>query len=177
MIWAKALANKCHQESSLQSNQYARKSSSTEESVLSKRLCLDLQRISGIEGLLFDYDATSFYDCILPDFASYASRRLGIHPSDCSFIPNLLNNLKHHIVVEGKPTKNFFSHLHPYPTYVSGQGTVWTPFLWTAIDGILHAMTNNQPGLAFMSPDKVTYATNTILAYVDDTTGGVNTLG
>ena len=65
-IWAKSLSSKCMNEDSLQNNQYARKMSSTEESVLNKQIWLDLQRISGEEGVLFDYDATSCYDRILP---------------------------------------------------------------------------------------------------------------
>lgn len=177
-VWAKALANKCHLESSLQSNQYARKSSSTVEIILNKNIWLDLQRISGTEGIIFDYDATSCYDRILLQFAAYASRRLGFHPTDCSFIPKLLNSLKHHIIIDGTTTTTFFSHLHPYPIYGTGQGTGWSPILWTAVDDIiLNVMNQHQPGLAFMSPNKETFTTNTILPYADDTTGGVNMLG
>lgn len=178
IIWAKSMSNKCHNEQSLQKNQYARKQSSTQESILNKRVWLDLQRLSGTEGMLFDYDATACYDRILPNFASYASRRLGLHPSDCVFIPKLLHSLKHHVVIDGLPTKSFFSHLQPHPTYGSGQGTGWSPFLWTAIDDIiLTAMGKTHPGLSFLSPDGKTRTTNTILAYVDDTIGGVNVLG
>lgn len=82
------------------------------------------------------------------------------------------------MVIDGIPTKNSFSNLHPYPVYGSGKGTRCSPFLLLEIeDIILTAMVDNEPALAFLAPDQKTFTTNTILAYVDDTTGDINHLG
>ena len=86
--------------------------------------------------------------------------------------------MKHHLIIDGERTENFFSYNQPLPVYVSGQGAGWFPFLWTAVDDVIFkTMKKHPPGMSFLSPDGKTSVTHTILAFVDDTSGGVNCLG
>ena len=128
---------KCHEEKSLQENQFARKQTTAIESVMQKTMSIDLQRVSGQEAVLVDYDATSCYDRVLPSFAEFACRRLGLHPGDSSFLPKLLSSLRHHILIDGNRTEGFFPHQDPLPVYGTGQGAGWYPFLWTSVDDII----------------------------------------
>ena len=149
-IWASCLSSKFSGEEFLQSNRYDRKQPPCEESILNKNFWFDLQRIYGTETVIFDYDVKSCYDRIVPTSAAYVSQRLGLHPIKCSFIAFLLKSMRHHLVIGGKPTNNFFSYIHPYPLFGSGQGAGWSPFLWTSIDDIiLQAMAQHHPGLSF----------------------------
>merc|ERR1712045_819075 len=108
----------------------------------------------GEEAVTVDYDATSCYDRILPSFAAFASKRLGLHQGDCSFIPKLLESMERHLIIDGHCSEAFFSHLDPLPVYGTGQGTGWSPFIWTSVDDILlKAMTKKHPGMSFISPD------------------------
>lgn len=57
-IWARNLSSKCNDEKTLQPNQYAKKISSSEESILNKQMWLYLQILSVKEGVLFYYEAS-----------------------------------------------------------------------------------------------------------------------
>lgn len=86
--------------------------------------------------------------------------------------------MKHHLIVDGERTEKFFSHNQRLHVYGSGQGAGWSPFLWTSVDDvILKTMMQHHPGMSFLSPDGKTSVTHTILAFLDDTSGGVNSLG
>ena len=58
-VWGKRLNQKCHEEQSLQNNQFARKETIGVDRILQKVIKIDLQKVSGGEEVLVDYDATS----------------------------------------------------------------------------------------------------------------------
>ena len=125
-----------------------------------------------------EYDATSCYDRIIPNFSAYDSQRLGLHEGDCSFVTRLLHSLQNKLVIGGKITESFFSDYEPFSVYGSSQGECLPPFVWTSIDDIiLKTMKRHNQGMNYISPYNTISVMNTILYIVDDTNWVENTLG
>ena len=100
-----------------------------QNSVLNKRLSYDLQLVLREEDFQYDNDAMSCYDRIVDDVAVLACMRMGLRKKVGGFLKKVLNHFRHHIVIGGEPSTEFFKNEVNNRLHGTGQGTGWSPII------------------------------------------------
>ena len=177
-IWAKNLGRQIHTDGTLDEAQYARIKQVPQFSVLNKRISNELQHVLREESFQADNDALSCYDRIIDDVAGIAAMRLGLSRQAARYMKKVLTNMKHKILVGGRPSELEFTSSLQKRLHGTGQGTGWSPVLWSVVnDVIITLMREHQPGQVFVSPNGNEVAKQAADAYVDDSNLAVNQRG
>ena len=162
----------------LKDSQNARTGRVTQSSILGHRVALDTIFVHGEECIIIENDAVNCFDRIIPLIAAIAFIQMGLAIGMAKFYLFFLEKARHHVIVDGKPSEEYYAHSPTTPIMGSGQGTGWAGPSWFAVSDIIFtALNDNQPGLYLMSPDRKTTDFRTAEASVDDTRQGVNSAG
>ena len=177
-IWARGLGDRITEDNSLNESQYARKGQIALNNVLNKRISYDLQHTLRMESFQADNDAVSCYDRIVVNIAAIASMRIGLGKEAARFLVRTLRGFNHIILLEGVPSMKSFCDSLQKRVHGTGQGTGWSPVIWSAVDDIIISLMEKfQPGQVFDSPDGRIRAVQMLDAFVDDSNLSVNQLG
>ena len=177
-VWAKGLGDKITEEKLLNESQYARRGQVAQNNVLNKRLSYDLQHTLRMESFQADNDAVSCYDRIVVNIAAIATMRLGLGGEAAKFLVKTLREFRHKIMLGGVPSMKMFCDSLQKRMHGTGQGTGWSPVIWSAVDDIIISLMERcQPGQIFDSPDGRLRAVQMLDAYVDDSNLSVNQMG
>ena len=177
-VWARDLGNKVHKEETLNRAQYARKQQVPQNSVLNKRVSYDLQLVMREESFQSDNDARNCYDRIVDDIAVLSCMRMGLSKEAGVFLKKVLTHFRHHIVLGGEPSTEFFENEITRRLHGTGQGTGWSPMISSAVcDVIITLVEKHYPGQLFISPDGEIRASQHADAFVDDCNLSVNKTG
>ena len=150
----------------------------TQSSILSHRIAMDTLFVNGEDCVIIENDAVNCFDRIIPVIAALAFYRLGLPSFIIGFFLSFLEAARHHIIVNGKPSKQSYANSENTPIMGSGQGTGWAGPAWFAVaDIILTCLTSNQPGMYLKSPNGLIVDFRAAEANVDDARQGINSAG
>lgn len=97
--WAKELKSEVDNNNQMSSHQYARKEATTMDNLWSRQLSFDYHRSTGIPFCHVDFDARNFYDTVIPEVASLASIRMGMHPKNAKWLIHMLQSFRHRLII------------------------------------------------------------------------------
>ena len=123
-VWAKALTKNVSDSGQLSEAQYARRGQIAQMSVLNKRLSYYLQLILREEAFQADNDAMNCYDRIIDNIAVIASLRMGLSSKGGEFLKRQLTAFQHKILLNGKPSKEYFCNSLRRRIHGTGRGQV-----------------------------------------------------
>ena len=159
----------------LNNQQNALKGKVVQSSILSHRIAMDIMFLNAESCMIIENDAVNCYDRILLGVAALAMKRAGVPARMIRFFLNLLQKARHHVMMGGTPSRDFYSHSSLTPIMGSGQGTGWSPPIWFLIaDIILSALDENQPGLLLKSPTGEIQDRRSGEMNTDDSRQGIN---
>ena len=122
-----------------------------------------------LESIFQENDAVNCYNRIIPAMTCALTRRLGANKQMTSYQTKILENFEHHIRVMTGPSERYFTYKQDYPIYGTGQGTGWSPMIWTAFnDVIINAMATNCIKIKYNNPDNTITSEQNADAFVDD---------
>lgn len=178
IVWAKGLGDRIENDGTLNGSQYARRGQVAQTSILNKRMSYDLQYVMRMPSFQADNDAVNCYDRIVVNIAAIAAMRMGLGEEAAKFLVKTLRKFKHSIRLGGKPSEREFCDSLRKRIHGTGQGTGWSPVLWSVVDDvIITLMEKFQPGQIFSSPDGKLNAVQMLDAFVDDSNLSVNQKG
>ena len=85
----------------------------------------------------------SCYYRIVDDIAVLECVRIGLSKEAGRFLKNVLVHFKHHIVLGGEPSKEFFCNEAKKRIHGTGQGTSWSPIIWSTVCDIIISLVEN----------------------------------
>ena len=176
VVWAKNLMR--HARPLLNSSQNAVAGKVPQSSVLSHKLALSTMLITGESSVIIANDATNCYDRILLPIAVIATLRAGLPKHAASFMLLFLLAARHHLLISGEQTTDHFNFNDNSRVDGTGQGTGWSPAIWTLVSDImLTALTRYYAGMVISAPDGSSLDERHAEMYVDDSFQGVNETG
>ena len=144
-----------------------------QDAVVEKIISLDLMRILKISGALFDCDAKSCYDRIIPALQSIFSRRLGIPSRTANFFAKLWYGCKHYVRTKFGVSEDFFVGTFAAVLYGIGQGNGAGPAFWLSHLVVMFCVLDTlSHGIQFRSPSGKTTHKSPGMGFVDDVTLG-----
>lgn len=126
-----------------------------------------------METVFVENDAVNCYDRIIPVMTETLTQRIVLEMRASKYQTRVLEKFKHHIRTYKGPSKKYFKYEEEYPIYGTGQGTGWSPTIWTALnDVIIRAIYNNGIHIKYTNPTNTIESIRNIDAFVDDTATG-----
>ena len=154
-VWARNLAQNIQRSKSLDQAQYAQRGQIPQASVFNKQIRYDLQLILRQDSFQADNDAADCYNRIIDNIVVIASMRMGLSVKGGEFLRDQLRSFKYYIVLGRKPSREDFCNHLLKMIHGTGQGTSWSPIIWSMVcDMIIEVMNNQKPGQYFEMPDR-----------------------
>jgi hypothetical protein len=123
----------------------------------------------------FDNDAASCYDRIIPCLASLIGRKFGLHRNIVFVHATTLEETKYKLKTSLGVSDEFYENCQAYPIYGTGQGSGNSPAIWCIISSTLFSCHQDRAhGAFFCTPDEQMSVSLSMLGFVDDSTGQVN---
>jgi hypothetical protein len=123
----------------------------------------------------FDNDAASCYDRIIPALASLIGRKYGLHRNVVFVHATTLAETKYKLKTSLGISTEFYENCQAFPIYGTGQGSGNSPAIWCIISSTLFSCHQDQAyGAYFCSPDEKMSVSLSMIGFVDDSTGQVN---
>jgi hypothetical protein len=123
----------------------------------------------------FDNDAASCYDRIIPALASLIGRKFGMHRNVVFVHATTLAETKYKLKTSLGISDEFYENCQAFPIYGTGQGSGNSPAIWCIISSTLFECHQEQAyGAYFCTPDKRMSVSLSMIGFVDDSTGQVN---
>ena len=89
---------------------------------------------------------------MIPEIASLASIRMGMHPSNAQWIVSLLQYFRHRLIIQNYPSQGFYEDSELLRVLGIGQGMGWSPTLWGLVNDItVRVMEHKSPVEIFRS--------------------------
>ena len=143
--------------------------------MINKQSLFGLTRIMKTEADFIENDAVNCYEKILTDIAIIACKRMGLENRAAHYISNVFHHFNHHIRIAKGPSGRFFQYHKYYLIYGTGQGTGWSPFIWTVINGIIIRSTReNCATISLFNPDNSFKSTRNIDEFFDNKSLSIN---
>ena len=174
-IWSKRLMS--HVQHLLHPSQNATAGKVPQSSVLSHKLALNIMFIKGEKSVINENDASNCYDRILVPIAALACLRVGLPENAACFMTSFLSQAKHFLLRSGVQSCNHFAHTPEVRVDGTGQGTGWSPPLWTLVADILITSMAEYAGMYISAPDGSSSDLRQIEMYVDDAFQNINESG
>ena len=173
-IWGKKLANYSEKNKFLRNEQYgSRKRKRSQNAIFNKILSDDISRILRMESIFIKNDAVNCYDRIIQKMADIMTQRLGLTKKAATYQTKILKCFKHHIRTNKGRSEKYFKYETTYPIYGTGQGTGWSPTIWTSVkDIIIRTLHNNNAHILYTNPNRTIESKRNSDAFVDDTSIG-----
>ena len=176
-FWAKKLVNHCETYQCLGDDQEgSRTGRSAIDVAIRKILTFTYSRLTRTNFGIFDNDAKSCYDRILPSIAMIASRKFGMPEKLCNLHGTTLKDMRHSIKTNLGPSKSYYSNCDLLTLFGSRQGSGGSPCLWLILSIILIRILKQlaRKYMDFCNIDRTTRVSRCIDAFVDDSTAGTN---
>jgi hypothetical protein len=123
----------------------------------------------------FDNDAASCYDRIIPALASLIGRKFGLHRNVVFVHATTLEETKYKLKTSMGVSDEFYENCQAFPIYGTGQGSGNSPAIWCIVSSVLFSChQENAHGAYFCTPDKEMSVSLSMIGFVDDSTGQVN---
>lgn len=123
----------------------------------------------------FDNDAASCYDRIIPALASLIGRKLGLHQNVTFVHATTLAEAKFKLKTSLGVSEEYYENCEAFPIYGTGQGSGNSPAIWCIISSVLFSCHQEQGhGAYFCTPDQEMSVSLSMIGFVDDSTGQVN---
>jgi hypothetical protein len=123
----------------------------------------------------FDNDASSCCDRIIVNLASLINRKYGQNQHVVMVNADTLRNARYHLKTALNVSEEYISHCTAWPLHGTGQSSGNSPMIWCFISSTLFDCHQSQAyGATFESPDRTVHVTFSMVGFVDDSTGTVN---
>jgi hypothetical protein len=124
----------------------------------------------------FDNDASSCYDCIIAGLASLINRKHGQNRHVVMVNATTLRNARYHLKTALNVSEEFISHCTTWPLQGTGQGSGNSPMIWCFLSSTLFDCHQSQAYYVttFESPDRTVHVSFSMVGFIDDSTGTVN---
>jgi hypothetical protein len=123
----------------------------------------------------FDNDAASCYDRIIPALASLIGRKYGLHWNVVFAHATTLAETKYKLKTSLGISDKFYAKCQAFPIYGTGQGSGNSPAIWHTISSTLFSCHQQQAyGAYFCSPNQQMSVSLSMIGFMDDSTGQVN---
>jgi hypothetical protein len=123
----------------------------------------------------FDNDAASCYDRIIPALASLIGRKFGLHKNVVFVYAKTLAETKYKLKTSLGVSDEFYENCQAFPIYGTGQGSGNSPAIWCIVSSVLFSCHQDKAhGAFFCTPDEKTSVSLSMIGFVDDSTGQVN---
>jgi hypothetical protein len=124
----------------------------------------------------FDNDTSSCYDRIIVNLASLINRKYGQNRLVVMVNADTLRKARYHLKTALNISEEYISHCTVWPLHRTGQqGSGNPPMIWCFISSTLFDCHQSQAyGATFESPDRTVHVTFSMVGFVDDSTGTVN---
>ena len=123
----------------------------------------------------FDNDAASCYDRIIPALASLIGRKFGMHRNVVFVHARTLEETKYKLKTSMGVSDEFYSNCQAFPIYGTGQGSGNSPAIWCIVSSVLFECHEEKGhGAYFCTPDQQMSVSLSMIGFVDDSTGQVN---
>jgi hypothetical protein len=123
----------------------------------------------------FDNDASSCYDRIIVSLSSLINRKYGQNRHVVMVNATTLREAKYHLKTALGVSDTFITHSTAWPLYGTGQGSGNSPMIWCFISSTLFDCHQSQAyGAMFQTPDRTVTVSFSMVGFVDDSTGTVN---
>jgi hypothetical protein len=124
----------------------------------------------------FDNEAASCYDRIILALASLIGRKFGLHKNVVFVHATTLEETKYKLKTSLGVSDKVYANCQAFPIYRTGQGSGNSPAIWCIVSSVLFSCHQERAhGAYFCTPDKKTSVSLSMIGFVDDSTGQVNT--
>ena len=143
--------------------------------VMIEELQFEISRLSRRSFVQTNYDATACYDRIIPNMAMITSRRFGVSKTVTESNVKTLHAARYHVRTDLGVSESHYSHTPEHPIYGTGQGSSNSPMIWCFISSLLFDCYEKIAFAAkYCNPDRTNDIELTMIGFVDDTNGQVN---
>jgi hypothetical protein len=123
----------------------------------------------------FDNDASSCYDRIIVSLSSLINRKYGQNRHVVMVNASTLRDAKYQLKTALGVSDTHIQHSTAWPLYGTGQGSGNSPMIWCFISSTLFDCHQSKAyGAIFQSPDRTVTVSFSMVGFVDDSTGTVN---
>ena len=135
----------------------------------------EIYRTSMKSGVVYDLDAASCYDRIVPNVAAIRSRRVGMPAPLVHLNMATLEKARYHVKTKLGVSEGHYTHHSMTPLYGTGQGSGNSPTLWCFVcSALFDALESKAHGAVFTNYENKQQIHTCIVGYVDDCTQRVN---
>jgi hypothetical protein len=147
----------------------SRKNKRSLDPIFSEIMMQEISRLTVIPFIQINYDAQACYDRIIPEIALQISLKYGVHENIIKLVRKVMLETKYYIKIGNTVTRSFYSHTSDFKLFGTGQGSGFSPHIWTLLScELFHLYSEYSTGFGYMSPFSKNQSQLHITAYVDD---------
>jgi hypothetical protein len=106
---------------------------------------------------------------------SLIGRKFGLHKNDVFVHAKTLAQTKYKLKTSLGISDDFYKHCQAFPIYGTGQGSGNLPAIWCIVSSVLFSCHQDKAhGAFFCTPNKQTSVSLSMIGFVDDSTGQVD---